>query len=253
MSGYVLHDLQFQLAMENCSPQIKAFLGRLDAGDKLVQWDLLERAGLKKNGYFFGVTDGLRSMSEQLANYQKGREVDYTATRSGYNAKFPFRGVKYVLNSSTVTDSSRVVTEVFAGKSLHNYGLAVDVRFDALGWRTGDIDFLGVKTGLKDVYRQSGLPLLAAACGLKWGGDWQDLFDPYHFEDRSYFIPDGYDYNYDENCNFSFIEKYNNGTLFSADDTKAKEGKFSVASVVRLLGVVSALAVGVLIGKKFFS
>lgn len=236
-NNYVLHNAEWNRAMANCSPAVRSFLKRLDEGDSLVQYEILEKAGLKKNGYFFDVTASLRSMSDQIKEFKKGRSVTVSQSRSPYGAKFPYRGVKYVLDGAVVTDREKVVTEVFGGKSRHNYGLAVDLRFSRVGWKTENIQFGDIKIGLKNLYKQSGLPLLAMDCGLFWGGEWQDLFDPYHFEDRSYRIPDGWEYNYDDNCNFDFIKRYNDGTLFDGGEAETKQSSFSWLNLKVLLGV----------------
>ena len=87
-------------------------------------------------GYTLRITDGFRSMDDQTALYQSGRTID-----------------------------GHIITEAPAGKSIHNYGFAVDVVDRYRGY---DIDW-------------QKLVKISAYCGLESGGEG----DLPHFEERA--------------------------------------------------------------------
>ena len=87
-------------------------------------------------GYTLRITAGFRSMADQTALYQEGRTID-----------------------------GHIITEAPAGKSIHNYGFAVDVVDRYKGY---DIDW-------------QKLIKIGAYCGLESGGEG----DLPHFEERA--------------------------------------------------------------------
>jgi len=95
------------------------------------------------------ITDGIRSLEDQLACYQKGRE------------KTP--------NGWVVTDRRKVVTNAKPGLSFHNYGLAWDAAF------AGSDPYL--ETLPKDS-RDALWQCYGSICkmhGMDWGGNSIDL------------------------------------------------------------------------------
>jgi peptidoglycan LD-endopeptidase CwlK len=106
-----------------------------DKADKLIEV-------MEKHGYTVDVHKGVRTFIEQEKLYAKGR-----------------------------TSPGRVVTYAMAGRSWHNYGLAIDVVFkDKRGWSWAEKwpwDLLG----------EEGEKL-----GLEWGGRFKKLKDRPHFQ-----------------------------------------------------------------------
>jgi hypothetical protein len=75
------------------------------------------------------------------------------------------------------------VTEVDAGDSFHNWGLAVDLIFTRFGYDNGYYkgkEYKGANYG--NIYIDTGLVRYAKSLGLRWGGDNTGLVDSAHFE-----------------------------------------------------------------------
>ena len=73
------------------------------------------------------------------------------------------------------TRPGRIVTNARGGQSIHNFGLAFDIRiYDANGKYIGD--------GSNQLYKTAGT--MGQAIGLEWGGSWSSPYDPSHFEYR---------------------------------------------------------------------
>lgn len=234
--SYITLDKQYSTALASCSPKIVAFLKGLADENGLINSDLLISRGFQKP--FFTVSESIRSMSTQVSDYKKGRDVKVSKHYAVVGAKFPFKGTQYILDTETITDASKVVTYTFGGKSRHNYGLAVDIIPTKTRWKT-QVDWgnLG-KIDVKELFRRSGIVDLAQQCGLSWGGKWSDLYDPWHFEDTSYALPpkDDWTYNYDDNMTFDFIKRYNSGEFGTGEVKKAGLGFASKALFLALLG-----------------
>jgi hypothetical protein len=62
-----------------------------------------------------------------------------------------------------------------AGGSSHEWGRALDVNFTK-----GAVTLL--KSTPKAVWVASGIPFLASLCGLRWGGNFSNYYDPIHFD-----------------------------------------------------------------------
>lgn len=100
-------------------------------------------ADLKKQGIDIAVVDGMRSFAKQNSLYAQGR-----------------------------TKPGQKVTNVKAGNSFHNYGLAVDVA----PMKNGKIDWNAPKSTW-DAIGKAGVKQ-----GLEWGGNWKGFKDRPHFE-----------------------------------------------------------------------
>lgn len=95
----------------------------------------------KELGIKLRVVSALRTWAEQEELYAKGR-----------------------------TKSGKIVTNAKAGRSLHNYGLAIDV--------------VEIKGG-KAIWNNSNWKKIAdlgKSIGFEWGGDWKSFKDKPHFE-----------------------------------------------------------------------
>jgi hypothetical protein len=73
--------------------------------------------------------------------------------------------------------------------SYHQWGLAVDLIFHAVGYGILEAVDPSGKPILLDfstqgAWKRTGLPQFMKAEGFHWGGDWTTLFDPAHFELR---------------------------------------------------------------------
>lgn len=101
----------------------------------------------EKEGIVLHVTQGLRTMAEQTALYEQGRNG---------------RG--------------HIVTNAKAGQSFHNYGLAYDV---CPSQPNGAFDW---STDGPAVARWQRIGALGKALGLRWGGDFHSIKDLPHFE-----------------------------------------------------------------------
>ena len=67
------------------------------------------------------------------------------------------------------------ISPVGAGRSFHNYGLAIDINLLKLGQY--------VKMGSsRQKWLNTGVPQLAEGLGFRWGGDFSGYYDPVHFD-----------------------------------------------------------------------
>ena len=124
-------DEQYSSAISSLSTAIKGFLTELANGSEFIDWQMLDRNGFRMaDGTYFRIISGERSFKEQIGEFKKGRKgVKYETIVDLFGTR-PKKGTKYeLLNRGTVTDSSKVTTNAFAGESYHNWGLAVDLVF----------------------------------------------------------------------------------------------------------------------------
>lgn len=238
----VLNDEKYLTALTRCSPNIQKFLRALNNRDSRIKWARLERDGcVQKDGSIFRVLSSVRTAKEQINEFKKGRKgVESTSEcllrPNKYCSSVP--AWKYVLNNKGVIDNkAKISTNVWAGGSYHNWGLAVDLVLR----KFGDAKIIKVSDGaisLANYYSLIGLTQLAKACGLDWGGLWGDFPDLSHWEDRSYSIPPK-EYHYDKNMTFEFLQRLNSGGfvgasssggLFSGVKNVARMGAFGVAA-----------------------
>lgn len=220
--GLVLNDTVFRSCtgstiFTKTSPNIQKFLNGLNDGSSGVDVSSLTKYS---DGSVFRVIEGLRTMKKQLELYLQGRNCNYRDLGWSVNTSLE-KKPQYLKKNSVVVDKTKVITNAFAGQSAHNYGLAVDICIRSVGIPKSNLTlYKGEPVTLKELYAKIGLLAWAKKCGLEWGGDWSDLKDYSHFEDKSYFYPvksdfktqDGFDGNTfwkDSNANFMAIEKYN--------------------------------------------
>lgn len=247
--GTILNNSQLVTALAETSPRLVNFVQRLNNKDDIVDWDFLDRNGFSKNGVYFEISESVRTMMAQIVDYEKGRNVDYTKEYAGLSAVYPFAGTKYSLKSAVVKDSSKIVSNVFGGKSYHNYGLAVDLIPCVTRWKMENVNGTGLT--IENIYRYAHLDKLAEECGIEWGGTWTTLRDPWHFQDNAYKLPPSgdYNYNYDKNCSFAFIRDYNSGKFSNLDNTSGKT-KTGNKIVKIFLGVLALGSLAFLAGKR---
>ena len=111
----------------------------------------------RKNGFSVGLFEGLRSFERQGALYLQGRD-----------------------GKGAIIDKSKIVTWAKPGRSFHQYGLAVDIVFDARG------DLRGYQWAWDDTYPWNKLGLIGGSMGLDAGVFWsQGKKDPPHYQ-KSY-------------------------------------------------------------------
>lgn len=119
-------------------------------------------------------TNTLRTAEEQAALYAQGRQLITIV-----NA---MRG-KAGLNPITEAENKVVTNAPNNRKSWHGYGLAFDIAItDATGKKidwTKNSDWNGDKI---DDWVQVGT--LAEKCGLEWGGNFTNMYDPPHYQNR---------------------------------------------------------------------
>lgn len=238
----VLNDEQYLTALTRCSPNIQKFLRALDNKDSRIKWARLERDGcMQKDGSFFRVVSSIRTAKEQINEYKKGRKgvesnSDCLLRPNKYCSSVP--AWKYILTNKGVIDNkAKISTNVWAGGSYHNWGLAVDLVLR----KFGDAKIIKVSDGaisLANYYSLIGLTQLAKDCGLEWGGLWGDFPDMSHFQDTNYTIP-AKEYHYDKNMTFEFLQRLNSGLsvgvstsggLFSGAKNVVKMGAFGVVA-----------------------
>lgn len=220
--GLVLNNTAFRSCtgstiFTKTSPNIQKFLNGLNDGSSGVDVSSLTKYS---DGSVFRVIEGLRTMKKQLELYLQGRNCNYRDLGWSVNTSLE-KKPQYLKKNSFVVDKTKVLTSAFAGQSAHNYGLAVDICIRSVGIPKSNLTlYKGEPVTLKELYTKIGLLAWAKKCGLEWGGDWSDLKDYSHFEDKSYFYPvksdfethDGFSGNTfwkDSNANFMAIEKYN--------------------------------------------
>lgn len=234
--SYVVQSKEYSNALANCSPKIQTFLRSLASRDGAINGNALLRHGYGTSP--FTVVASLRSMSDQIDEFKKGRKVTVSKEYHLVGYDYPYVGTRYELSNAVVTDKSKVVTQVFGGRSYHNYGLAVDIYPTETKWKT-TVDWNDVnvkeKIDVKEWFRRSGIVDLAKKCGLEWGGYWSDLYDPWHFQDNSFSLPrDTWEFNYDKNMNFDFIRDWNAGKFGGKVSASVKKSGFGAFAVLAL-------------------
>ena len=93
------------------------------------------------------VTDGLRTFSQQWAEWSKGRLKD--------------KNGQWI-----VCDERKVVTHAMPGQSYHQYGLAVDSAF------LGNDPYLANLPEEQSIFLWNEYGRICVANGLEWGGNW---------------------------------------------------------------------------------
>lgn len=101
-------------------------------------------------GIWILITHGLRTMEEQNALYQKGRD-----------------------KNGKVISKKDVVTNAKAGYSFHNFGLAIDFAVYNPDGKT-------INWTVDSKWRRVGA--IGKSLGLEWGGDWTSFKDYPHFQ-----------------------------------------------------------------------
>ena len=112
-----------------------------------------ELKAAKIGGFLF---DGFRSFDDQMAQYQKGRKLQ--------NGQW------------VVVDSKLIVTKAQPGMSFHNYGVAIDMAFDA------DMSKQGIQWTWDDKMPWKELGNTGKSFGLEWAGDWITFPELAHFQ-----------------------------------------------------------------------
>lgn len=74
------------------------------------------------------------------------------------------------------TKPGKVVTKSLPGQSMHNWGVAFDLVFDADNWKPG------MQWSWDDKWPWKKLGKLGESMGLEWGGNWTALRDYPHFQ-----------------------------------------------------------------------
>lgn len=101
-------------------------------------------------GIWILITHGLRTMEEQNALYQKGRD-----------------------KNGKVINKKDVVTNAKAGYSFHNFGLAIDFAVYNSDGKT-------INWTVDNKWKRVGA--IGKSLGLEWGGDWTSFKDYPHFQ-----------------------------------------------------------------------
>jgi peptidoglycan L-alanyl-D-glutamate endopeptidase CwlK len=116
---------------------------------------------------YFAAHMGLRSYEVQAALYAQGRllylEVNQLRQKAGLPRILPAEAAKKVTNAP-------------AGKSWHNYGLAVDIVED------GDPNKAGIQWSWANTKSYLKIGQYATRVGLSWGGFWKAFKDYPHVE-----------------------------------------------------------------------
>lgn len=121
---------------------------------------------LADSGYYFGAHMGLRSMDEQAALYAQGRQTLLTVN-----------ALRYTAGWQPIADwQNKRVTKAPAGKSWHNFGLAVDIVED------GNPDKVGIQWSWASTKSYLKIGGFAKQVGLDWGGFWKSFVDLPHVE-----------------------------------------------------------------------
>lgn len=177
------------------SPRLYKFLKGLDSRktDNCVDFGLLESYGLRlSDETIFRIMGSQRSYEAQHEQYKRGRQLQTVESANNEG------GIRYNIISEKVIDANSISTKAQAGKSFHNYGLAVDICFRRLGdnlteWKNflnerpsifGSYvyDLATVKRAIRRFFEVVGLKKWAEKCGVVLGVDW-DFFDLVHVED----------------------------------------------------------------------
>lgn len=233
--SYVLNDNNYRFYLNSSmSPRIRRFVEGLNSGSAPLDWSKLE-SFKQSDGTIFRLMASWRSYDEQCNLYSSGRLV--TKSKDVEGNKY-----RYKILTDKIVYPSAVCTYAFGGKSYHNYGLAVDIVFRAVGELPRGS---GVTRGamswdsVEEFYKDIGLLAWAKECGLSWGGYWSKPYDPVHFEDEHYTLPMN---PWNTDCNFS--------ALVAEDETKVLEesGGSGVGRWIWVLLAGLALCFGVFWG-----
>lgn len=195
MKNLIQQDKAYFNALENCSENIVRFLVGLNNATALyVDFLGLENSSLvQSDGSIWRVLESVRTPDEQFKHYKKGRKISCTKEIDGSGQGL---GYRYNIKNVTVTDSSKIVTFAKPTESYHEYGQAVDIIFRKFGYEiTKDFvykDKIYTSGDLDEFYVNSGILFWANECGLNWGGNWEDLRDVAHFEDKKFKIPENH-------------------------------------------------------------
>lgn len=206
--GAIKHDNEFYNALSSCSPNLVKFIKGLDEESAdFVDFQGLKDSSLKmSDGTFFRIVESLRSYEKQGEYFSKGRKIskEIQIDASGKN-----KGKRYEYNKVEVTDSNKIITLLAPPLSRHNWGLAIDIIFRKIGYSPESAFMFRGKmydsTNLKEFYVNSGILHWGNACGLVWGGNWEDLDDIAHFEDNSLEIPENARELYSKEIGYQFL------------------------------------------------
>lgn len=115
--------------------------------DLAARWRRVNQSMIDLHKMPMRVSDGIRTLDEQLAVYAKGRTQ---------------------LNDGTweITDKSKIVTYAPPYSSYHLYGLALDSVF------LGSDPYLALLSWKERDFLYSEYGRFCKAFGLEWGGDW---------------------------------------------------------------------------------
>lgn len=148
----------------------------LDDLHPVVKEQFLKLQKLAKEKFALNIicTNTLRTADEQAALYAQGRQL-----LSIVNAMRGKAGMSPIIDAE-----NKVITNAANNrKSWHGYGLAFDIAITdptgkkidwtkASDWNNDDIDDW-VQVGT-----------LAEECGLEWGGNFTNMYDPPHYQNR---------------------------------------------------------------------
>jgi len=213
MNQLIKNDDEYIKAITSISDNLNKFLGYLNQGTYL-NTEIIRKFGLiQPDGSIFRITSSLRSAKDQIKIYKQGREgVKYESLVLIFPSKESGCSVvpanKYELkNGGTVKNARDIATKAWAGKSYHNWGLAVDLCIRKYGY-SEKIEGMSID----DFYSKLGVIESARKAGIEWGGYWTDFRDISHFQDSSLSIPPE-KYFWDRNMCIDFVKKYNNGGI----------------------------------------
>lgn len=241
--GYIKNDSGLDLFnRSDMSPALVRFIRGIDSGNAPLDWGLLSEFA-QDDGSIFRVIGSYRGYDEQIKIYKKGRIV--TTSKEGDDKKYRYK----ILTDKIITPSS-ISTYAWGGKSYHNFGLAVDIVVRAVGEPAKSASVArGVHSwdSLEKFYDDIGLLAWAKKCGLSWGGYWEKIYDPVHFEDENYALP----FNpYNTECNFTYVKKVADADTKNLDDVQ-EEKKVGGGAVLGVGAVVLAvLGAWLLWGRK---
>lgn len=195
MKNLIKQDNAYFQALASCSENIRRFLVGLNNGTALhVDFLNLENSSLvQPDGSIWRVLESVRTQEEQFKHFKKGRKVTYKKEIDGSGSNL---GYRYNIQDVKVTDSSKIVTFARPTESFHEYGQAVDIVFRKFGYEiTKDFVYKGkiYTIGMLDeFYVNSGILFWANECNLSWGGNWENLYDIAHFENKNFKIPENH-------------------------------------------------------------
>lgn len=236
-------DANYNYALSHCSTAIVNFLRKIDTTVAYFNKEQLEKDGFFVNGSVFSVTSSYRTLDKQLELYCKGRKVFYTRETDKN------KGYRFNITYSCVIDEGKIETNAKPGRSYHNWGLAVDVVLNKVGYGgVGVVTYKGKKynTNLpKDIaqlYSDIGIVGFSESFGLSYGGKWIGFIDAFHFENNIVLPPSDYDWS--NLCGFINAVNYSRGLSILTGN----EASSSVCQVFEKKNLNVSVAVVVVLG-----